>query len=192
MDDFSIIPDHKMNVLIENDIIVVISISSVAGFTFVFPAGSRTLLVPHDGGLRDVDLVHSFFNANIKVVFHGRHFFHPFPSQAFPNLITDCMPSHVFNEVNMLRQEVFWMMMTCAINRQDVMQGKLNFSVVSWGYVTSLCRGLGIVHFKKKLVSAALSLDEHFFLIHHKKRGQAEMVVLNNLQHVKAAVDLFG
>ena len=90
---------------------------------------------------------------------------------AFPNLLTDCMPSCDFNEDNMLRQEVFWMMMTCTINQQDVMWGKLNFSVLSWGYITSLCRGLGIVPSKKKLVSAALSLDEYFFLIHRKKRG---------------------
>jgi len=170
-DDFSIIPDHKMNMLIETNIIIVISISSVAGLTFVLSDGSRTLLVPCDGRLRDVYLVYSSFNSNTKVVFHGSHFFHPFPSQAFPNLLTDCMPSCVFNEVNMLRQEVFWMMMTCTINQQDVMWGKLNFSVLSWGYITSLCRGLGIVPSKKKLVSAALSLDEYFFLIHRKKRG---------------------
>ena len=72
------------------------------------------------------------------------------------------------------------------------MRGKHNFSVLSWGYATSLCIGLGIVPSKKKLVSAALSLDENFFLIHHKKRGQAEIVVFNNIQHSRAAVALFG
>ena len=88
-DDFSIIPDHKMNMLIETNIIIVISISSVAGLTFVLSDGSRTLLVPCDGRLRDVYLVYSSFNSNTKVVFHGSHFFHPFPSQAFPNLLSD-------------------------------------------------------------------------------------------------------
>jgi len=49
VDDFSIIPCHKMNVLIETNIIILISVSSVSGPTFVFPAGSSALHVPHDG-----------------------------------------------------------------------------------------------------------------------------------------------
>ena len=60
MDDFSIIPDHKMNLLIETNIVVCIHVDSASGLAFVFTAaGPDALLVPFDdGGLNDVYVVY--------------------------------------------------------------------------------------------------------------------------------------
>ena len=57
-----------------------------------------------------------------------------------------------------------------------------------WGFIILLCNGFSVIPSNKKLVSAALSVDVHFF-IHHKKMGHAEMV--NNLQHIREVVALF-
>ena len=122
MDDFSIIPDHKMNLLIETNIVVCIHVDSASGLAFVFTAaGPDALLVPFDDrGLNDVYAMYAFFNSNTGIIYHGNHNFHPFTSQVFPNLLTDCMPSCVFSEVNMVRQELVWMMMMWLINKCDI------------------------------------------------------------------------
>jgi len=114
MEDFSIILDHNMNLLIETNIVVHIRVDSISGLAFVFAAaGPDALLVLFDdGGLNDVYITYSFFNSNTGIISHDSHNFFPFPSQVFPNLLTACMPSLVFSEVNMVRQELLWMMMT--------------------------------------------------------------------------------
>ena len=161
------------------------------GLIFVFSAGSDALLGPFDRGLNGIYLEYSFFNSITRVVFHGS-LFHPFPSHAFPKFLTDCTPLHGLGEVNMVRQKLVQMMMTCSLNKRDIAHGELNFSVLSWRYITSLCSKLSVLASTKKAVSAAHGVDDHFFLIHHKKRGWAEMALLNNLQYICAAVTLFG
>jgi len=60
IDDFYVLPDHKMNMLIETNIIILICLSSVSGLSIVFPAGSDALLFPHAGRSKDVYIMYSF------------------------------------------------------------------------------------------------------------------------------------
>ena len=112
-------------------------------------------------------------------------------SMAFPKFLTDCT-SHVFSEVNMVRQELFgWWWHAWSTSKALFM--------VNWifqyfhGAKSLLCTVSSVwLHLWRYWWVLLMVWMTIVFLTHHKKRGCTEMVSFTNLQQIHAAVALFN
>jgi len=82
------------------------------------------------------------------------------------------------------------------ITKHDIIHSELNFPVLSsWSY-TSLLYAVSwvfwLLWWNQWVLFIIMMWIMCIFLIHCKKKGQAEMVVFNNLQHTYAVVALLG